>query len=629
MRRFERNRDQVVICDSNACEEYSRCLAESINVSVNPCHNFYRYVCDGWHRSGNGKTVFENLVDAFFDKVSSTLHRSRTTQSGIVQKAAFLLLACEKAGIGATNIFPELRGMLTSAGVTWPLSSPKPDALATVVNIVRTFNVDALLTARPIMSRNRTALKIFPHREFSAIKQRWQTLTAQNMHEVYYLRLYEELSVVECGDRCTVNVSDRYIEHNRTENFIFRELETYNIRSQLTFFHNITEVMKETSCNLLQSLPVIMASAGIPDAKKNLHVYVTNLYYLRTFCQLIYTLGQSVIDDYAGWFTVHTLAPLASSGLAAMYYGTARKDGLAERQCMRLTEQSFGWATYLTYYFQYTTQRTREIELQVIEDIRNAQLELIGQSAWLQTAAGLDENVRGLDVRVGGTTKQRQYIDNAFSRLVVKKDNFGANWLHVAQFVWRLLASTRANTECAFVPASERARLVDYDGARRDAAVAPYAESLPVFHPSLPRAVLYGAFGVSVAHAVLEAFLDAVNERSDIGPAVRRRELCYLDLSALKSGGEHSLAKFLALDAAWAAFAAQAETTDTRLGRLPAFSERQLFFLAHCYLQCGSSPEKAEALCNGPLKNSEAFADAFSCQPDSGMNPEQKCNFYR
>ncbi|XP_037574843.1 neprilysin-1-like [Dermacentor silvarum] len=486
----------------------------------------------------------------------------------------------------------------------------------------------ALLTVSRTISGNSTALKIFPHREFSAIKQRRNALISQNLHQQYYVKLCTKLSSNH-GE--ALNASYRYTEHNRTEHLVLEELETYSSRSRLMLFVDIDELINKTSCTLLRPLREILTTAEIWRGTETPAVYVQELYYLRALCKLVQTQGDASMHDYVSWFTVHTLAPLASPDLATMYYGSARRKAEAAKQCLRLTEQCLGWATYQRYYARFSTMNARKIERDVIEDIKEAQNRLVTGSSWLQTAAvGLVERLRATGVRLAVPVERDAYMDDAFSSLAVTGVGFASNWGKAARFTRHLPSATRAVVECAFVATSEQALFADFDAARQEVLVAPYAETLPVFDASVPHAVRYGAFGTAVAQALLEAFLEALSERRELGSALSGHEHCYLDLSAVYSRREHNVATFLALEATWAAYSALAEeqTMETRLTLLEGFTERQLFFLAHCYLCCGSSPEKAEAQCNGPLKNSVAFATTFNCPSGSEMNPKQKCNFY-
>lgn len=60
-----------------------------------------------------------------------------------------------------------------------------------------------------------------------------------------------------------------------------------------------------------------------------------------------------------------------------------------------------------------------------------------------------------------------------------------------------------------------------------------------------------------------------------------------------------------------------------RLSGLQDFSHEQTFFLAGCYLDCGTDSD-----CGAALKHSPWFSGAFACRRGAPMNPDDKCSFW-
>ncbi|KAH7960331.1 hypothetical protein HPB49_018728 [Dermacentor silvarum] len=63
-----------------------------------------------------------------------------------------------------------------------------------------------------------------------------------------------------------------------------------------------------------------------------------------------------------------------------------------------------------------------------------------------------------------------------------------------------------------------------------------------------------------------------------------------------------------------------------RLRGLEDYSDDQVFFLTYCLMTCARN-SSGEA-CNVPLRQMQAFADAFQCTTGSRMNPYKKCTFF-
>ncbi|KAH8038489.1 hypothetical protein HPB51_001662 [Rhipicephalus microplus] len=64
--------------------------------------------------------------------------------------------------------------------------------------------------------------------------------------------------------------------------------------------------------------------------------------------------------------------------------------------------------------------------------------------------------------------------------------------------------------------------------------------------------------------------------------------------------------------------------SDVRLLGFQDFSDEQTYFIAGCYLRCGS----AEESCAMPFRHNRWFSAAFGCPPNTPMNPEERCAFW-
>ncbi|KAL3255630.1 hypothetical protein MRX96_054127 [Rhipicephalus microplus] len=82
---------QPAACATHACREYALRLIASINWSVDPCHSFTRFVCDGWrHRQLFG--VQEEAFGAASDRIARIVRTIQVPPTGQdpLQRAAEL-----------------------------------------------------------------------------------------------------------------------------------------------------------------------------------------------------------------------------------------------------------------------------------------------------------------------------------------------------------------------------------------------------------------------------------------------------------------------------------------------------------------------------------------------------------
>ncbi|KAH6926273.1 hypothetical protein HPB50_016191 [Hyalomma asiaticum] len=95
----------------------------------------------------------------------------------------------------------------------------------------------------------------------------------------------------------------------------------------------------------------------------------------------------------------------------------------------------------------------------------------------------------------------------------------------------------------------------------------------------------------------------------------------------------HALPVMPGLEIAFQGFAAAVAVdfralVDFKVLHLEAFTDFQIFFMAYCYSLCAKKPHTISEECNVPAMNSPIFADVFHCQPNTPMNPPDKCTFF-
>jgi predicted metalloendopeptidase len=187
--------------------------------------------------------------------------------------------------------------------------------------------------------------------------------------------------------------------------------------------------------------------------------------------------------------------------------------------------------------------------------------------------------------------------------------------------------------------------MVRYDPIR-DALFVPLgALQPPLFSPDFPPALNFGGLGVEVGSRLILG-LDEAGLRSDANERAHCVESLYdtyetapgvrVDGSLTLKG---DLADLGGIKAAHLAYRSQAGPAGSALSSVPGLTNDQLFFVGYAQSLCEAIGPGAEAnqadtgvparfRVRGALSSCPAFAEAFSCAPDTPMNPKDRCEVW-
>ncbi|KAH7970653.1 hypothetical protein HPB49_013218 [Dermacentor silvarum] len=166
---------------------------------------------------------------------------------------------------------------------------------------------------------------------------------------------------------------------------------------------------------------------------------------------------------------------------------------------------------------------------------------------------------------------------------------------------------------------------------RFDHALKPSILVPPMYHLTAPLPVRLGTFGVEVAKATIESYMELRFEghRTD---TLDGFQYCFFDIKNKERKEDLSpqwislvqanMVDSAALDIALSVLKLGPSFDEDRLHDVP-LTGHQLFYVANCYTHCGEGNDTS--LCNEPLRRKEAFANAFSCHPHSHMRSDNKC----
>nr|XP_050036083.1 endothelin-converting enzyme 1-like [Dermacentor andersoni] len=662
-RRMRRAAQLVGLCDTTACTSYARMVAQSTSGSVNPCHNFYRFVCEGYANSS--RSVFRDHVDTFTSLVSRSLRTAVAPGSAqsAFEKAAVFYQSCVAVVAEGTNQFDQFRGIMEDAGIMWPRVAQTPELMASMLKMAITLNLFTIVFFAADSDVGKCRIEIWKGDILEYMKRRRRELEAVGKYEMYYesfSRIFgvDDESAISTNSKSgdapvpSRNASLNFEQFLQTENVVFHYL-TGRKQSVKAVFDNIAKLHRVSpSISAWRWADVFRQMMGMPSAQMHnasslilpcsQEITVWDLQYLRSLDDALLAVGWHQLHFYYGWTVVQVLARFMSYGLSVMSHGSvkAARDE-SPLHCLRLTESTMGLVVYQRYA---ATDFNRDTRLELHEMVNVVYAALLRM---LQANPDLDVRETSIDLRLLESTllpkfeiiENQAKLDRLFADVpAMAKDSFAQNWQQVQQALRRMSPAVRQATRSFYLSATATASGYSIHRAsdRRELGLAPYVSLLPLYDLQVADSVKYGGLGFMIAEATFQFFQEHLPEQSRFRSLLEQRTRCYENSGALRGlkadPTKHAaFERAVALSFLWQAFRSPLRRRDPRwrLHGLGSFSEEQLFFVATCFPLCaGHQSVAAEMECNEPLRHNRYFPGAFRCPGGAPMNPRLKCSAF-
>ncbi|KAH6930862.1 hypothetical protein HPB50_020066 [Hyalomma asiaticum] len=660
-RRIRRAVQQVGLCETTACTSYARTVARSTSGSVNPCHNFYRFVCEGYANSS--RSVFRDHMDTFTNLVARSLRTAVAPESAqsAFEKAAVFYQSCVAVVAEGSSQFDQFRAVMTDAGITWPQVSKRPNIMASMLKMAVALNVFTLVFFAAEYDGEKCLIQIWKGDVLEHLKRRRHELESNGKYELYYdsfIQIFEgyDRNATMGGSLLSTAISGsastRLEYFLQIENIAFHYLtgQKAAVKTVLDDVGKLKRSSPSISPKRWADLFRQMMFAPIngsentssPSLPCSQEITVWDLQYLRALDDLSLAIGEQRLHFYYGWTVVQALARFMSYGLAVLSYGSvkAARD-LSSLHCLRLTETTMGLVVYQRYATKYFRQDIRVELHEIVNVVYSALLRN------LQAIPELDVRDTSMDLRQLERTllPELDFLDNKdrMDRLLAEvpsmaRGSFARNWLELQRALRRMSSDVRRVTGSWYLSsiAGASGYSIHKAGNKRELGLAPYLTLLPLYDSNVVDSVKYGGLGSLIAEATLQFFEEHSPEQSGFHSLLEQRSRCYESAGTLRGlqGDPVKRAAFnraIAQSFLWHAFRSPLRRRDYnwRLHGLESFTEQQLFFMASCFPLCsGYQSGVAELTCNEPLRHSRNFPGAFRCPGGAPMNPRLKCSVF-
>ncbi|KAL3209482.1 hypothetical protein MRX96_052349 [Rhipicephalus microplus] len=162
------------VCDE-ACMEYTTRLHSTMDWSVAPCEDFYRFVCG---RATNKTSVRLRLNGRFLHSVINHARQEDVPAEGqtVSQRAARLFKTCDDVVTQDTDYVPRLRGYMRDANLHWPehpetRDPASVDVVSTILHLNDKWNWPGLLSfTTERLTNSRFEVRVKPSRDLEKTK---------------------------------------------------------------------------------------------------------------------------------------------------------------------------------------------------------------------------------------------------------------------------------------------------------------------------------------------------------------------------------------------------------------------------------------------------------------------------
>ncbi|KAL3252145.1 hypothetical protein MRX96_054951 [Rhipicephalus microplus] len=614
-------------------------IARSLEgVRVDPCQDFYGYVCSGWLQANpDAGNHFESLQRrvAFAAVVSLVLEESRGPSPA--HKIAHIFQRCAQVAFNEQDHIDELRQFMAHFNLSWPTSKPR-FSLDWGMPILFQLTVDANFRRPGFRALH---LGSSPHvTEWIAVRD---TLQEQGTLLAYFDRVSVLLSGVTV-DRNTVQ--DILAVDNRVLSAMVSP--TFELRADTEMrYVLLSQVDQWTGPELTTSEWLEAVNAHLPKPlTPSSEMYVMNWQLLMLLGQLMGQASRDVVPllAYITWHVIRVVGPMTSHPLVRVQFGGSRMAATIYMLGRCYTDAD----TTLPYAFAHVFAR-RWLPRDAVSDVANME-DCIRHEAnasmnalsWMdeKTKAGAFEKLSTLRAMVG--RPEILASDKALQQLYpyLTRTNGTGSYLNLLNSVKR--AQIRHSKHFLHANGS-----LEGDDISIPLTVVN-AYYLPVYHVMvIPAAILHppfyvatypksynlGSLGHVLGHEMTHAFdpemglYDRSGQRKDwwtSGSRVEIRESSGLPATNVQ---HHSVG-------GRAFRAAKARSRTAAPASLASFTDEQMFFLSSCFKWCSAEDKESAGSyspprlrCNVPLMNMPQFAAAFHCGPGKAMNPSTRCDF--
>ncbi|XP_075550234.1 endothelin-converting enzyme-like 1 [Dermacentor variabilis] len=638
-------------CDSADCLHVAEIIRAAVNASVDPCHDFYEYVCGSY---GDVAMVDQIMAvslrtDSIFRAVLSASLANRTTPpvSSAGRKANALYKSCLDVVAKKQKDLPVLMRFLGAHGLELSSLDAKESALEVIFRLYFRYGITAVFAfnlAEFITRNSKRELLLRIDKNLEAWYNYRSKLIQKNSIS-YFMTAF----LTQYGDKLSTIMETIYATETKAH-IALRHLSARFGRNTSNFYSVLISYIGTLTPNTVtreEWTRLMLKYAGtLYTANDRILVEKRAVAYLQT---LYATIGSKGLKLLVAWSVLRNYAGYADESVANFLYGNY------EQECLTRVDRLMPVALHAEPLFAVAPAESVRAAYEIAANVREGAKTMFADSVWLDSRARavalskLSRMVFHMGYPDGQDSPSA--LDSYYDDLAYPSGPFFSAWLNASRQHFRKLLDK--STGPVFVVNEVNAFYAT--GANQIVVPAAFLQR-PLFVRDAPASFNYGSLGHVIGHEIMHAYdVHGINideegfavswmlpqslERYEDSARCVRKEhdsvLAWRSMVLVDDLDSENIADFAGARAAYQAF--RSLSGSVRFVRVPGpFYPEQLFFIGFCLKWCDSHFARKSrgryapgyARCVVPLRNMREFAEAFHCERNARMNPESKCSFW-